>query len=293
MSFLTDPNILVNNSGDFNLASYRADYSSVYNKESAKGEFKRIRKSLSNLQEKLYAQDRYSILLIFQAMDAAGKDGTIRSVMTGVNPQGCSVVSFKSPSQKELDHDFLWRCYKDLPERGRIGIFNRSYYEEVLVTKVHPQFIINQRIPGINSVEDITDEFWQKRYQSITNFEEHLFHNGVVILKFFLNVSKEEQKLRFLDRINVPEKNWKFNPKDLEERKKWDEYQKAYQMAIQKTASDMAPWFIIPSDSNWMRNLIVSAIISETLEKLKLGFPKLSQAEMEQLHLCKVLLETE
>lgn len=225
---------------------------------------------LSDLQEKLYASNQWSLLLIFQAMDAAGKDGTIRHVMTGVNPQGCQVFSFKQPSAEELDHDFLWRTSKALPERGRIGIFNRSYYEEVLVVRVHPEWLAPQRIPNI----EVNKEFWHLRFKSIRNLEEHLSRNGTRVVKFFLNVSKEEQKRRFLARLDDPAKNWKFSGADLTERGRWNDYMKAYEDAIRNTASKEAPWYVIPADHKAvMRALVAKAIIRE-LEKLDLKFPK-------------------
>lgn len=238
---------------------------------------------LQELQDKLYAQDRYSLLIIFQAMDAAGKDGTIKTVFSGINPQGCHVVSFKKPTAQELDHDFMWRCYKELPERGRMGIFNRSYYEEVLVTKVHPEYILGQRIPGIQSLNDINTKFWEQRYKTIRDFESHLIHNGTIVLKFFLNVSRDAQKERFLERIETPEKNWKFSYLDLQERKHWDDYRAAYSDLIRNTSTPEAPWYIVPADSNWSRNLIVSSVIAEKLDSLDLSYPKIEKETMELL----------
>jgi len=262
-------------------------------KPSAKALLKQKKKELKDLQDKLYASDKYAILLVFQAMDAAGKDSTIRYVMSGVNPQGCQVFSFKKPSSEELDHDFMWRTYKALPERGRIGIFNRSYYEEVLVTKVHPELIVNQRIPGIKSVDDITDELWQHRYKSINAMERHLVKSGTVILKFFLNVSKEEQKERFLKRINRPDKNWKFSQNDVEERKYWDQYQQAYEEAINATSTELAPWYIIPADRKWYMRYTVGTIITEKLESLNLYYPKVTEEQLNNLQKAKELLEGE
>lgn len=283
----------VRNGNKFRLKNYDPAYNDGLTRENARMVFEEIREKLSEWQDKLYAQDKYSLLLVFQAMDAAGKDGTIRSVMTGVNPQGCQVVSFKQPSAEELDHDYLWRCYRQLPEKGRIGIFNRSYYEEVLVTLVHPEYILKQRIPGISRLKDINKAFWESRYESIRNFEKHLAENGTVILKFFLNVSKDVQKQRFLERIAEPEKNWKFSYGDIEERQHWDKYQQAYEDAIRATAAPHAPWFVIPSDSNWFRNLAVSSIIHETLSQMGLAYPTIDEATSALLEKGKQLLLAE
>ncbi|MBL7811839.1 MAG: polyphosphate kinase 2 family protein [Bacteroidetes bacterium] len=272
-SFLTDKKIAVTNGKGFRLKKYDPAYKADINKEAGLQQFEKIKQKLSVWQDKLYAQDKFSLLLVFQAMDAAGKDGTIKSVMTGVNPQGVDVVSFKKPSAEELDHDYLWRCYKSLPQRGRIGIFNRSYYEEVLVTRVHPEFIMGQHLPSIKSPKQIDQDFWENRFESIRNFEKHLSDNGTVILKFFLNVSKAEQKQRFLERIAEPEKNWKFSYADLQERKHWDSYMQAYEEAIAATARPHAPWFVIPSDSNWFRHLTVCSILHETLKNMGLRYP--------------------
>lgn len=283
LNFTKDKKIAVKNGKKFRLSDFNPAYNDGLERDKAREVYDDIREKLSEWQDKLYAQDKYSLLLVFQAMDAAGKDGTIRSVMTGVNPQGCHVVSFKQPSAEELDHDYLWRCYKQLPEKGRIGIFNRSYYEEVLVTRVHPEYILKQRIPGIQKLRDANKAFWESRYEGIRNFEKHLSDNGTVILKFFLNVSKGVQKQRFLERIAEPEKNWKFSYADIEERQHWDAYQKAYEDAIRATAAPHAPWFVIPADSNWFRNLAVSSIIHETLSQMGLAYPTVDQAAMELL----------
>ena len=250
-------------------------------------------KKLKDLQEMLYAFNRYAVLLIFQAMDAAGKDSTIEHVMSGVNPQGCQVFSFKQPSANELEHDFLWRTYKSMPQRGRIGIFNRSYYEEVLVTRVHPEYILGQRIPGIQTAQDIDDTFWQNRYRSINEMERHLHHNGTVILKFFLNVSKEEQKQRFLKRINRPDKNWKFTMSDVEERTYWDDYQWAFEQAINNTSTEHAPWHIIPADHKWFMRAAVSEIIVNKLQSLDLRFPQVSEEQQENLRQAKEMFEND
>ena len=224
---------------------------------------------LAEEQEKLYAQDRWSVLLIFQAMDAAGKDGTIKHVMSGVNPQGVHVTSFKSPSAEELDHDFLWRCNRALPERGRIGIFNRSYYEEVLAVRVHPAYLEGQKLPE----PVLTKDIWKQRCEDICAYERYLARNGTVILKFFLNVSKAEQKKRFVERLTDPEKHWKFSPTDLKSRGHWDEYMKAYQDAIRRTATPWAPWYVVPADQKWFTRLVVSSAIIEALSSLNLSYP--------------------
>lgn len=245
---------------------------------------------LTEQQDMLYAQDHWAVLLVFQAMDAAGKDSTIEHVMSGVNPQGCQVVSFKQPSAEDLAHDFLWRCQKALPERGKIGIFNRSHYEEVLVVRVHPSILAGQALPAdVISDKDI----WKKRYESIRRWEEHLGENGVRIIKFFLHVSKDEQKKRFLKRIDQPEKNWKFSMGDVRERALWDEYMKCYTEAIAATSTKDAPWYIIPADTKWFTRLAVSEIIVKTLEKLDPQYPKMSDEQRAGLAEAKKALENE
>ena len=235
--------------------------------------------ALVELQDKLYAQDRWSVLLIFQAMDAAGKDGTIKHVMSGVNPQGCHVTSFKSPSNEELDHDYLWRCQRQLPERGRIGIFNRSYYEETLVVRVHPEFLKRQKLPE----ECVTEHLWEERFQDIRSFERYLVRNGTLVLKFFLHVSKDEQRKRFLERIELPEKNWKFSSADIKERGFWDEYQKAYEQTIRETATKEAPWYVVPADNKWFTRLVVAAAVIDGLASLNLHYPKVDEAKLAEL----------
>ncbi|MCA0312912.1 MAG: polyphosphate kinase 2 family protein [Candidatus Melainabacteria bacterium] len=244
---------------------------------------------LSELQDRLYAQDKYALLCVFQAMDAAGKDGTIKHVMSGVNPQGCQVYSFKQPSSEDLDHDFMWRYMKCLPERGRIGIFNRSYYEEVLVVRVHDQLLQKEKIPE----RLITKKIWDERLQDIKAFERYLSRNGVVVLKFYLNLSKQEQKKRFLARIDVPEKNWKFSSADVEERGYWKDYAKAYQEAIAGTASEEAPWYVVPADNKWFTRLVVIAAIVKTLEKLDLRYPQLEKDQLKNLEKAKLMLQSE
>ena len=227
---------------------------------------------MSVLQEKLYAQDEYALLIILQAMDAAGKDGAIRHVMSGVNPQGCHVSSFKAPSAEELSHDYLWRAAKALPERGMIGIFNRSYYEEMLVVRVHPEILAKQRIPSAVADGDV----WKQRFREVNHFEEHLFRNGIIPVKLFLNVSKEEQRKRFLARIDDTDKNWKFSMSDCKERAHWDEYQAAFEEVLNHTSTEIAPWFVIPADHKWFARLAVSEVVCRTLERLNLKFPAVS-----------------
>ena len=262
-------------------------------KSQDKPEAKRILEAgvsmLADLQEILFAQSNWGLLLIFQAMDAAGKDGTIKHVMSGVNPQGVDVYSFKSPSSEELAHDFLWRTNRCMPPRGKIGIFNRSYYEEVLVVRVHPEFLEKQRIPD----ELRGDHFWRHRYEDISAFERYLTRNGIAIRKFFLNVSKKEQKKRFMDRLNVEEKNWKFSAADVKERKYWNEYQDAYEKMIRQTATEYAPWVVVPSDNKWFSRLLVVATIVDALNDLNLEFPKLTSAQLAALKEARRQLERE
>jgi PPK2 family polyphosphate:nucleotide phosphotransferase len=245
--------------------------------------------SIAALQDILYAQDQYALLVIFQAMDAAGKDGAIKHVMSGLNPQGCQVFSFKSPSDEELDHDFLWRCMKALPERGRIGIFNRSYYEEVLVVRVHPEFLENEKLP----IKPKGKDFWKERYKDINAFEQYLVRNGVVVLKFFLNVSKDEQKRRFLERIEKPDKNWKFSIADANDRKYWDQYMEAYEETLRHTSTKFAPWYIIPADHKWFTRVAVADILLKTLKSLNLKYPKISKEKKDQLQKLRDQLEKE
>ena len=244
---------------------------------------------LAKMQNVLYADDRYSLLIVLQAMDAAGKDGTIKHVMSGVNPQGCQVFSFKQPSSEELDHNFLWRYMRCLPERGRIGIFNRSYYEDVLVVKVHPEILERQKLPDGKRGK----EFWAARYEDINAFEQHLARNGTVILKFFLNVSKNEQKKRFLERLDRPEKNWKFSPADLAVRQFWDDYMAAYEDAINATSTEWAPWYIVPADHKWATRAVVADIITKTLENLDLKYPEVSEEQRAALTEARTTLEQE
>lgn len=256
-------------------------------KQEAKEQLIKDVEKLAELQSMLYAQDRYSILVIFQAMDAAGKDGTIKHVMSGINPQGCQVYSFKQPSAEELDHDYLWRINRSLPERGRIGIFNRSHYEDVLIAKVHPEIVLSAKLPDIKTVEDIDADFWKRRYRQINDFERYLTENGTVILKFFLNVSKAEQKKRFAERLNDPAKNWKFSSADIKERRFWDEYMKAYADVLTETSTEIAPWYVIPADNKWFMRYAVGRIICERMKELDLHYPQLSNEELDKLELYK------
>ncbi len=241
---------------------------------------------LSELQERLYAQDRWAVLLIFQAMDAAGKDGAIKHVMSGVNPQGCQVYSFKAPTSEDLDHDYLWRCLKRLPERGRIGIFNRSYYEETLIVRVHPELLANQKLPE----ECVTGKIWDERFEDIRGVERYLGRNGVIVRKFFLHLSKKEQKKRFLERIDNPAKNWKFSAADAQERGYWDQYMEAYEETIRNTATEEAPWYVIPADNKWFTRLVVAAAVIETLAGLDLEYPKVGKQQLEELAAARVSL---
>jgi PPK2 family polyphosphate:nucleotide phosphotransferase len=274
----------------FRLADHDpADTGGLASKEKA-GAKDLMRKGIervSDLQDKLYAQNRWAVLLIFQAMDAAGKDSAIKHVMSGVNPQGCQVYSFKSPSTEDLQHDFLWRTTCRLPERGRIGIFNRSYYEEVLIVRVHPEMLANQRIPdGL-----VTDRIWEERFEDIAAYEDHLTRNGVCIRKFFLNVSKKEQKKRFLDRLDEPEKNWKFSASDIAERAHWDSYMGAYEDMIRHTASRAAPWFVVPADHKWFTRLVVMGAVVDALDGLALNYPKVSPAQLRSLKAARAELK--
>ena len=279
----------VDGSKEFHLKLFKRDENGDLDKDEGKDIIEANRKRLSDLQEKLYAQDRWSMLLIFQGMDAAGKDSAIKSVFEGVNPQGCEVYSFKQPSTKELDHDFMWRSAICLPERGRIGIFNRSYYEECLVVRVHPEILAKQRIPP----KLVTKNIWRERFEDISAFERYLARNGTVVLKFFLNVSKDEQRQRFLDRLEEPAKNWKFSMADVAERKLWDRYQAAYQDMIRHTASAAAPWYVVPADRKWFARVVIGSVIVNALDKLDLQFPKVDKASLEEFKKVRVALENE
>ncbi|TDO93970.1 polyphosphate kinase 2 family protein [Flavobacterium sp. 245] len=243
-------------------------------------------KALAAMQDTLYAQDKWSVLLIFQAMDAAGKDGAIKHVMSGINPQGCQVSSFKGPSSEELDHDYLWRCQKHLPERGRIGIFNRSYYEEVLVVRVHEQILKGQKIPE----KLITEDIWEERFQDIRNFEKYLNRNGTVVIKFFLNVSKEEQKRRFIERVDNPDKNWKFSAADAKERGYWNDYMFAYEELIKNTSTKKSPWYVIPADNKYYARIAIASAIIHALDEMDLEYPKVSEEKIAELNAVKQAL---
>ncbi len=274
-----------------NLKNHPTGFTGEYtDKMAAVTDLEKNVRRLAALQDRLYAHDVYSLLIIFQAMDAAGKDGAIEHVMSGVNPQGCHVVSFKQPSSDDLDHDFLWRCQRNLPERGKIGIFNRSHYEEVLVVRVHPQILQGQQLPP----ETKTDKaVWKKRFKHIRDWEDHLTENGTHVLKFFLNVSKAEQKVRFMSRIDEKEKNWKFSKADVRERGHWDDYMKAYTEAIQATSTEKSPWFIIPADKKWFTRLAVSEVIVKKMESLDLHYPIVTEEHKAHLLEAKKLLESE
>jgi PPK2 family polyphosphate:nucleotide phosphotransferase len=259
------------------------DFTKEEDKPKSKEALARGVMALAELQDKLYAQDKWAVLLIFQAMDAAGKDGAIKHVMSGVNPQGCEVYSFKSPSAEDLDHDYLWRCMKCLPNRGHIGIFNRSYYEETLVVRVHPEFLAKQKLPP----ELISKNIWEERFEDIRNFEQYLGRNGVVVRKFFLHVSKKEQKKRFLERIDDPLKNWKFSSNDANERDYWDDYMKAYEEMIQETATKHAPWYVVPADNKWFTRVVVAAAVIETLASLDLAYPEVGESKLKELAAAK------
>jgi PPK2 family polyphosphate:nucleotide phosphotransferase len=273
----------------FHLASCKTAERGGIDKDGGQEIIKANRDRLSDLQEKLYAQDRWSLLLIFQGMDAAGKDSAIESVFDGVNPQGCDVHSFKQPSTEELDHDVMWRAARRLPERGRIGIFNRSYYEEVLVVRVHPEILAKQKIPA----RLMTKTIWRERFEDISAFEKYLARNGTVVLKFFLNISKEEQRQRFLNRLEEPSKNWKFSMGDVVERKLWDRYQAAYQDMIRHTAAANAPWHVVPADHKWFARVVIGSTIISTLDKLDLHFPKVDKSELSEFKKVREALEKE
>ena len=279
----------IDNGRKFRLKDFDTGDTGGGSKKLAEKELPRGIERLIELQDKLYAQDRWAILLIFQAMDAAGKDGVIKHVMSGVNPQGCQVYSFKQPSIEELNHDFLWRSNKCIPERGRIGIFNRSYYEEVLVTRVHKELLERQHIPP----SLMTRNIWKERFIDINAYESYLFRNGIVIRKFFLNLSKKEQRKRFLKRLDEPEKNWKFSEADIAERAYWNDYMNVYQDAIQHTATPHAPWYVVPADHKWYTRLVVAAAVVRALEKLHLSYPKVDPAKRKELEAAREALEHE
>ncbi len=292
--FDKDPNLIATPGSTISVGDFKSDYTGdVDGKSQGKKDLEENIELMQSLQHKLYAHNRYSVLIIFQAMDAAGKDGTIKNVMSGLNPQGTQVFSFKTPSNEELDHDYLWRIYQRLPERGNLGIFNRSYYEEVLVVRVHPEFLLKQNLPGINDLSQIDKSFWKNRYRQINDMEKHLNDNGTIILKFFLNISKEEQKSRFIKRIDDPARNWKFSMADVEERKHWNDYMEAYSQMLTHTSTDNAPWYVIPADNKWFMRLAVSNIIVNRLKNLPLEYPVLQRNELERLAQARMRLEDE
>ncbi len=286
-SSLTDPRFTVSQQGPFSLMDHYSDLLEETVKKELKAQLEGDKKEIAKLQNVFYASGRYSMLLLFQAMDAAGKDSCIKHVMSGVNPQGVHVTSFKAPSTLERSHDFLWRHALAMPPKGHIGIHNRSHYEEVLVTRVHLKFILGQNLPGINSESDITDEFWEGRYRAIREFEKHLADNGTVIMKFFLFMNKDEQKKRFLERIDDPGKNWKFSANDVKERQHWDKYMHAYEKAIGATAAPHAPWYIIPADEQWESRAMVGRLLRLKLEEMDQKYPSLEPGERTELESAK------
>jgi PPK2 family polyphosphate:nucleotide phosphotransferase len=279
----------VDGSGEFHLKAHKTNAKGGLDKEQAEKILDASRKRLNDFQEKLYAQNRWSMLLIFQGMDAAGKDSAIKSVFDGVNPQGCEVYSFKQPTTQELDHDFMWRCMVALPERGRIGIFNRSYYEECLVTRVHPDLLAKERIPP----RLVTSNIWRERFEDIAAIERYLSRNGTVILKFFLNISKEEQRERFLDRLEQPSKNWKFSMGDVAERARWNRYQAVYQDIVRHTSTPVAPWYVVPADHKWFARVVIISTIVAALERLDLKFPRADKASLREFKEVRAALEQE
>jgi len=291
MDYNFSDDFLIKENSKFEIKKHNTRYEGKINKDEAKQLLEIEKEKLHLLQEKLYADGSQSLLIILQAMDAAGKDSLIEHVFSGVNPQGCEVTSFKTPSSKDYSHDFIWRHYLALPEKGKIGIFNRSHYESVLVCKVHPEYNLSEKT--WKDVEQFDDKFWENRYESIRNFEKHLANNGTKIIKIFLNVSKEEQKERFLDRIAEDDKNWKFSAADITERGFWEDYQKAYEQAIKETSTDSAPWFVIPADQKWFSRVAAIQIIIDKLEEMDLQFPELSGKEKKSLSESKVKLENE
>ena len=290
---LHDPRFAITRPGAFRLKDHASYLPGDLDKKELKKQLEEDKERISDLQESLYASGRHAMLLIFQAMDAAGKDSAIRHVMSGVNPQGVRVWSFKAPSTVERSHDFLWRHFQAAPERGHIGIHNRSHYEEVLVTRVHPEFILGQHIPGIDRAEQLDDAFWQSRFAAIRAWEEHLARSGTVIMKFFLHMSRKEQKKRFLERIDEPGKNWKFNANDVKERGHWDAYMTAYGTAIRETAAAHAPWYIIPADEQWESRAMVGRLLRERMEALDLKHPTLDAEAMEGLKAARAALIAE
>lgn len=288
-----EKNFRVDGKEKIKLRNLRTAPDEAVDKDKIKEEIEKNVEKLKENQEMLYAQDKRGVLILFQAMDAAGKDSMIEHIMSGVNPQGVSVASFKTPTSLELDHDYLWRIHALAPRRGDIKIFNRSHYEDVLITYVHPEILANEHLPGIDSVEDIKKSLYTRRYKHIRNFEEYLADEGIVILKFFLHLSKDEQRNRFIRRIEIPEKNWKFSEADVKERAYWDKYQEAYERAINATATKTNPWYVIPADDKWYSRLIVSEIINKRIDKMKLSYPKVDESRRQELQNILKRLEDE
>jgi PPK2 family polyphosphate:nucleotide phosphotransferase len=286
--------LMVKEGSKFNLKDFNTDFDEKkITKQEGEEALAKGLLQLSQMQDMLYAESKHSVLIILQAMDTAGKDGAIKHVMTGLNPQGVKVSSFKAPSHLELDHDYFWRHNKELPGKGDIVIFNRSHYENVLVTKVHPEFLMNEKLPGIKSEKDINKKFWEKRYKQINRWEKNLTENGTIILKFFLHLSKDEQKRRLIDRIDNPKKNWKFSVGDIKERALWDNYQKAYEDMIEATSTDYAPWHVLPADDKWFTRLCLGGLIYYEFEKLKLSYPEVSAEQLAELQKAKEILLAE
>ncbi len=287
-------NCMVKEGSKVRLKDFSTKYEGdILDKELAQDVLERGRERLAEFQDKLYAHDQYNVLIVLQAMDAAGKDGVIKHIMSGLNPSGVRVASFKAPTKTELDHDYFWRHYLALPARGEIGIFNRSHYENVLITRVHPEYLLNENLPGIEKVEDADEKFWKNRFRQINRFEKNLSENGTIILKFFLNVSKKEQKKRFLERIDDKKKNWKFSAADVKERLYWDKYQKAFEEMIEETTKDYAPWFVIPSDNKWWGRLLIAMIIYRMFEKMNFSYPEATPEQLAALQKAKEQLLSE
>lgn len=287
-------NCMVKEGSKVRLKDFSTKYEGdILDKELAQDVLEKGRERLAEFQDKLYAHDQYNVLIVLQAMDAAGKDGVIKHIMSGLNPSGVRVASFKAPTKTELDHDYFWRHYLALPARGEIGIFNRSHYENVLITRVHPEYLLNENLPGIEKAEDADEKFWKNRFRQINRFEKNLSENGTIILKFFLNVSKKEQKKRFLERIDDKKKNWKFSAADVKERLYWDEYQKAFEEMIEETTKDYAPWFVIPSDNKWWGRLLIAMIVYKMFEKMNFSYPEATPEQLAALQKAKEQLLSE
>jgi PPK2 family polyphosphate:nucleotide phosphotransferase len=293
-NFLHNPSIMAVPGKKHLVSDFDCKYTAhLTNKKETVDQLKENVDALIEIQGRLYADNRYAVLLVFQAMDAAGKDGTIKHVMSGLNPQGTQVFSFKTPTDIELEHEYLWRTNRFLPQRGNFGIFNRSYYEEVLIVKVHPEYLLRQHLPNMHKPDDIKNDFWTKRYRQINDMERHLTENGTIVLKFFLNVSKDEQKKRFLKRIEDDSRNWKFSPADVKERQYWNQYMEAYSDLITNTSTETAPWYVIPADNKWFMRYAVSNVIINKLRELDLQYPRLPEVEKNRLEEAKEMLMNE